>query len=90
MDIKERDIKSLFSELVKRVENSVVLKKGRDDVLTAFLLSEPCGADDSLIVSLASARGKGDLPRLTAEYFRNSFSRIGKSLVCTLSDRVQA
>ena len=44
-----------------------MLKGGGDDVLLALALTDAGGGDQSLIVGLAAAGGKGDLPGCAAQ-----------------------
>ena len=62
-------LEALFFQLLQGVENGVVFKSGGDDVLFALALADACGGDQSLIVRLAAAGGKGDLTGRTAQTF---------------------
>ena len=60
-------LKALLLQLFQGVENGVVLEGGGDDVLLALALTDAGGGDQSLIVGLAAAGGKGDLTGCAAQ-----------------------
>ena len=49
------------------MENGVVLKGGGDNMLFAAALADAGGGDEGLIIGLAAAGGKGELPWRTAK-----------------------
>jgi len=64
---QQLDLKAFLFQLFQGVENGVMLKGGGDDVLLALALTDAGGGDQSLIVGLAAAGGKGDLPGCAAQ-----------------------
>ena len=64
---KQLYLKALLLQLFQGVENGVVLEGGGDDVLLALALTDAGGGDQSLIVGLAAAGGKGDLTGCAAQ-----------------------
>ena len=64
---QQLDLKAFLFQLFQGVENGVMLKGGGDDVLLALALTDAGGGDQSLIVGLAAAGGKGDLPGRAAQ-----------------------
>ena len=65
--LQKRYLKALLFQPRKRVQNRVMLERGRDDVLFALPRTEHRGRDERHIVRLAAAGGEGQLPRLAAE-----------------------
>ena len=64
---QQLDLKAFLFQLFQGVENGVMLKGGGDDVLLALALTDAGGGDQSLIVGLAAAGGKGDLSGRAAQ-----------------------
>ena len=64
MHIQQRYLKALPAQLVKRVQHRMVLKFCGDEVFFPLARTIHCDRDDCLIVSLASAGGEHDLPRV--------------------------
>ena len=64
---QQLDLKAFLFQLFQGVENGVMLKGGGDDVLLALALTDAGGGDQSLIVGLAAAGGKGDLTGCAAQ-----------------------
>ena len=60
--VQQLHVEALFFQLLQGVQDSVMLEGGGDDVLLALPLADTGGGDKSLIVGLAAAGGKGDLP----------------------------
>ena len=89
-DRQQLDLKALFFELFQRVQHSMVLKRGGNDVLFALLRAEPRGGDDGLIVGLAAAGGEVNFARLTAETGCDGLARRLKRLRGLLADGMQA
>ena len=88
--IQKCDFKALFFQLLQRVQNSMVLKGGGNDVLLAASLSQPRSRQDRLIVRLAAAGGEGDFFRGSAYACRDSLPRVCQCFSGHLSGRMEA
>ena len=90
MNGQKSDLKTVLFELIERVQNSVVLKRARDNMRFALLLSIDSGSQQCLIVRFASARGKDDLPRACVDNGGDFLARDFKLFFCLLTDGVKA
>ena len=68
-DRQQFHLEALFFQFLQGVEHGVVFKSGGDDVLFALALADAGGGDQSLVVRLAAAGGKGNLTGRAAQTF---------------------
>ena len=90
MHIQQRHLEALFLELRERMQDRVMLKLCRDDVLLALARTDNSRRADGLIVGLAAAGGEGDLSGLRADARSDGRSCGLQALLGLLPDRVQA
>ena len=88
--IQQGDGEALLLQLFQRVQNGVVLKSGRNDVLLSLSCPRPCSRAKRLIVGLAATGGEVDLPCLTAQTVRHVLPCLKQHLSGGLSHMVQA
>ena len=88
--IQQRDLIALFFQLFQGVQHRVVLKFGGDQVLFALACPRLGGGDDGLVVGLAAAGGKVDLPGLGVETGGHGGTGLGYRLGGLLGEGVQA
>ena len=62
--IQQRHVKAFLAELIERVQHRMVLKLGGYQMFFPFTGAVSGGGNDGLIIGLAPAGGKHDLPRV--------------------------
>ena len=60
--------KTMFLQRFERVQNSMMLHSGGNDMAFALLFAEGCGADKRLVICFAAAGGKENFLRRTVKY----------------------
>ena len=89
-DREQCDLEALFFQLFERMEHSVMLKGGGNNVLLTLARTYPCRRHKRLIVGFAAAGGKVYLARRCAETRSYTLARIEQRLSRPLSCRMQA
>ena len=65
---QQRHCKALFLQRFERVQNSVMLHSGGNDMAFALLFAEGRSADKRLVICFAAAGGKENFLRRTVQY----------------------
>ena len=90
MDIEQRDLEAFLFECVERMQNRMMLKRGRDDMLFAFFGTECRSGAQRLIIRLAAAGCEGDLLRVGVQAACDACAGILKQLLRRLPEGIQA
>ena len=90
MHVQIRNLNALLFKLLQRMQNGMMLKRSRNDVLLVLASTNFHRGKNRLVISLAAARCERDLVRTTAQARGNARASVFKRLFRGLAERIQA
>ena len=90
MHIQQCDLKAFLFQCIECMQNRMMLKCGRDNMLFALFGAERRGSAQCLIIGFAAAGCKRDLFRIGVQAACNAAAGIFQRLFCLLPECIKA